>query len=252
MHVCLTLCVSVVCLTVCVVVIACHEQISISCRPKADKLATFLFFITNLHIFHDFNMECSFSIGFSPPWSWNGCLFPTFRHSHHSNERRELWSTSTRAVACDFASNDLLLRPSALLFDDASLISPLRSSRSSPSAWRPHSPSLEIQHNTNELAALKCVTAQIAELPRSETQGQRWFEFPSHGQFRALWVQLVVLSHRLLAFVNHLDIQSRRGDIIWLPLRGLWLLLPLVRACLQTSPNHIVSTASETVARFFF
>ena len=37
--------------------------------------------------------------------------------------------------------------------------------------------------------------------------------------------------------VDHLDIQSRRGAIIRLPLKGPWLLMSFVRACLKFSPR---------------
>ena len=56
---------------------------------------------------------------------------------------------------------------------------------------------LQLQ-NTNELVALTCVTAQVAELARSEPQDS--------------WIGAC------LSFY-HSEIQSRRGDI-WRPFRG--------------------------------
>ena len=74
---------------------------------------------------------------------------------------------------------------------------------------------LQLLQNTNDLAALRCVSAQMAELARSE---------PQDGQVDAC-----------LNF-HHFDIQSRRGDINH-PSRGSWLLLPFVRVCLKFSPR---------------
>ena len=116
------------------------------------------------------------------------------------------------------------------------------SSRSSQSQWQPLSPSLrrvtchrscgplrplsgvgEISghailqlQNTNDLAALRCMSAEIADLPRSESQDG--------------WVCACSKFH-------HFDIQSIRGDVIWLPSRGSRLLLPFLRACLNFSPR---------------
>ena len=59
------------------------------------------------------------------------------------------------------------------------------------------------------------------------------------GCCRRCGVACLLLSGGLSAAccLLYLDIQSRRGDIICLPLRGSWLLLPVVRSCLNFSPR---------------
>ena len=59
------------------------------------------------------------------------------------------------------------------------------------------------------------------ENPRSR---RRLCEFPSLGPVGCLEPPFIR---------DHFDVQSRRGDIIWLPSRGSWLLLPFVCALLK-------------------
>ena len=79
---------------------------------------------------------------------------------------------------------------------------------------------LQLLQNTNELAALKCVTAEMAELARSEPQDSwvlRLFDMSITLTFKADAPSATRrLTNACLNF-DHCDIHTRRGNINWPP-----------------------------------